>query len=86
MSRYIWDQEYNLIKIKIPCKNSIINKQGYFDLYISRSYVKFHLKSPKIFMDFDLLYDIDPSSSLNKTTATDSYLEIVLTKLVPNQK
>ena len=37
-------------------------------------------------MDFDLLYDIDPSSSLNKTTATDSYLEIVLTKLVPNQK
>ena len=60
--------------------NPIINKKDYFDLFISRTYIKFHLKSPKIFMDFDLLYSIDPFSTLNKTIAFSDHLEIALVK------
>ena len=84
-SRYSWEQEHNIVKIRIPCLNPIINKKGYFDLFISRSYVKFHLKSPKIFMDFDLLHDINPDSTLNKTLATESHLELVLEKSIPGE-
>lgn len=84
-SRYSWEQEHNIVKITVQCLNPIINKPGYFDLFISRSYLKFHLKSPKTFMDFDLYSDIDPSSSLNKTLATASHLEIILAKSTPGQ-
>lgn len=80
MSRFTWQQEHNIITIKVPCLHPVINKPGYFDLYLSRSYVKFHLKSPKIFMDFDLLHDIDPQSSLSRTQAYKDHLEIVLAK------
>jgi dyslexia susceptibility 1 candidate gene 1 protein len=85
MSRFNWEQEHNIIKITVLCSNPIISKPGYFDLFVSRSYVKFHLKSPKIFMDFDLLYDIDPSSPLNTTIATETSLEIILAKSLPGQ-
>lgn len=85
MSRFIWEQQHNIIKIIVPCLNPIINKKGYFDLYTSRTYVKFHLKSPKMFMDFDLLHDIDPGNSLNKVIATDKGLELVFAKFISGQ-
>jgi tetratricopeptide (TPR) repeat protein len=85
MSRFSWDQEHNIIRITVPCSNPIINKKGYFDLFVSRCYVKFHLSSPKMFMDFDLILDIDPASSLNKTIAHPNHLELVFSKLVPGE-
>ena len=85
MSRYSWEQEHNIIKIIVPCKNPIINKKGYFDLFVSRTYVKFHLKSPKTFIEFDFSNDIDHTSSLNKALSTETHLELVFCKKIPGQ-
>lgn len=43
-------------------------KKGSYDLLVTRSYIKLHLKQPKLFIDFDLFGDIDINSSLNKIT------------------
>jgi len=85
MSRFQWDQEHNVIRILVRCSNPIINKKGYLDLFVSRCYLKFHLKSPKMFMEFDLAGNIDPQSSLNRTIAKEEGLELVLAKAVPGE-
>jgi tetratricopeptide (TPR) repeat protein len=85
MSRFDWEQEHNFVKIVIPCLNPVINKPGYFDLFVSRTYVKLHLKSPKLFLDFDFLKDIDPASSLNRTQALENRLELVFGKANPGE-
>ncbi|CAG9311000.1 unnamed protein product [Blepharisma stoltei] len=82
MSKYTWEQEFEIIKITIPCRNPILSKKGYFDLFLSRNYVKFHLKSPKMFMEWDLAEDIDYKSPLNRAIAKETCLELILAKFI----
>jgi len=56
-------------------------KKGSYDLQVTRTYIKLHLKQPKLFIDFDLLGDIDINSPLNKIAPFDNRIEIIAGKL-----
>lgn len=84
-SRFTWEQEHDSVLITIPCSNPLISKPGYFQLQILRTHAKMHLKSPKIFLEFDFKFDLDPRSPLNKATVTPAGLLLIFAKGVPGQ-
>lgn len=85
-SLYSWSQSEDLVEISFAVHRANVTKPGAFDLYITRTYVKFHLKSPKLFAEFDLNCDINPGSGQNRVLATESNLTIYLHKALKGEQ
>jgi dyslexia susceptibility 1 candidate gene 1 protein len=79
-SRYNWEQGAGFIRVKVQVRNPNL-KNTNCDLQITRTYVRLHMKSPKLFLDLDLWGDIDPGNPANKTLVHDDHIELILTKL-----
>ena len=79
-SLYRWSQSDDFLEISFDIHRANLSKPGSYDLYLTRSYIKFHLKSPKLFAEFDLQADIQLDSSGNRVFATENSLTIYLHK------
>lgn len=85
-SLYSWSQSEDLVEISFSVHRANLSKPGAFDLYVARTYVKLHLKTPKLFAEFDLNGDINPASGQNRVFATDSSLTIYLQKAIKGEQ
>lgn len=84
-SRYSWEQGASFVKVRVQVRNPNMKKTN-CDLQITRTCVRLHMKSPKLFLDIDLWGDIDPGNSANKTLAHDDHIELILTKLTSEEE
>ena len=75
--RYEWSQTDESIVVQIPIKNVLLKQ---INLFFGDYLLKVSATSIKFFSAIDLLHEIDPRSSKNRSQLIDDRLTVYLTK------